>query len=82
VGEVDGVVATVVVGTIMLETNGDSGGGAASVVVCVVTFAGSNVLVELPNGGCWLLTASAIAEGWALQQTVLCRVFSDPVVFI
>ena len=56
----------------------ESGGGA----VCVVTFAWSNVLVELTNGGCWLLAVSAILDDWVLQQPVLCRVFSDPGVFI
>jgi len=76
VGEVDDAVATVVVGTIISETNGDSGGGAAGVVICVVTFAGTNALVELTNGGRWLLAASV------LQQTVLCRVGSEPVVFV
>ena len=103
-GEVGDVVATVVVGAILSDTNGDGGGGTAGVVcglcgggcsgaagvlcesgggvVCVVTFAGSNVLVELTNGGCWLLAVSAIVGDWVLQQAVLCRVFSDPGVFI
>ena len=102
-GEVGDVVATVVVGAILSDTNGD-GGGTAGVVsglcgggcsggsnvlcgsgggaVCVVTFAWSNVLVELTNGGCWLLAVSAIVGDWVLQQAVLCRVFSDPGVFI
>ena len=82
VGKVDEIVATVVVGTIISETNGDSGGGAAGAVICGVTFAGTNVLVELTNGGRWLVAASAIADGWVLQQTVLCRVGSEPLVFI
>ena len=76
--------ATVVVGTTISETNGDSGGGggATGVVICGVTFAGTNVLEELTNGGRWLLAVSAIVDGWVLQQTVLCRVVSEPVVFI
>ena len=78
VGEVDDVVATVVVRTTISETIGDGGGGggATGVVICGVTFVGTNVLEELTNGGRWLLAASV------LQQTVLCRVGSEPVVFV